>query len=69
MVIMLHFQTNESYACLDYRQDKYWNMIGYKQGSIFVDPLFGSIDPLFSYRSLPLRPYKTSEIAARNLDY
>ena len=32
-----------------------------------LDPLFGSINPLFSYRSLPLRPYKTSKIATVTL--
>ena len=35
----------------------------------FVDLLFGSIDPLFSYKSLPLRPYKISEITTCNLGY
>ena len=40
-----------------------------------LDPLFHSIDPLYSnrflvsYRSLPLRPYRTSKITTHNLGY
>ena len=51
-------------VALDYGQGECWNMLA--GGSISHR---SPIDLLFTYRSLPLRPYKTNKIASHNLGY